>query len=62
MWKVKYTVLGSDGTLYKNEKQVERLADFHLFNNALHHGQAQIVAVRDPMGRRHHNPQARRGQ
>ena len=53
MWKVTYKVEGSDGKLYQNVKEVERLADFSLFNNALHHGGAIIVAVRDPAGRKH---------
>jgi len=53
MWKVTYNILSSDGKLYKNTKEVERLADFNLFNNAVHHGAANIVAVRDPLGRRH---------
>ena len=53
MWKVTYNILSSDGKLYKNTKEVERLADFSLFNYAVHNGAANIVAVRDPMGRRH---------
>lgn len=53
MWKVTYNVLSSDGKLYKNTKEVKRLADFSLFNNAVHNGAANIVAVRDPIGRRH---------
>ena len=53
MWKVTYNILSSDGKLYKNTKEVERLADFSLFNNAVHNGAASIVAVRDPIGRRH---------
>jgi len=53
MWKVTYNILSSDGKLYKNTKEVERLADFSLFNYAVHNGAANIVAVRDPLGRRH---------
>lgn len=53
MWKVTYTVLSSDGELYKNVKEVKKLSDFNLFNTALHHGAANIVAVKDPMGRLH---------
>ena len=53
MWKVTYKIEGSDGKLYQNEKRVKSLADFHLFNNALHHGAAMVVAVRDPRGRMH---------
>ena len=53
MWTITYNILDRDGTLHKNTKQVERLADFSLFNNAIHSGAASIVAVRDPLGRRH---------
>jgi len=53
MWTVTYNMLSRNGTLHKNEKEVERLADFNLFNNAVHSGAAMIVAVRDPLGRRH---------
>lgn len=53
MWKVTYKVEGSDGKLHQNEKHVKSLSDWSLFNNALHHGNAIVVAVRDPRGRRH---------
>lgn len=53
MWTVTYKIEGSDGKLHENVKKVSKLSDFALFNNALHHGAAMIVAVRDPAGRKH---------
>ena len=53
MWKITYRIEGSDGKLYQNEKRVKSLADWRLFNNAMHHGHAIVLAVRDPGGRTH---------
>ena len=47
MWTITYAVTGSDGKVYKNTKEVKSLSDWDLFNNALHHGAANVVAVRN---------------